>query len=343
VKDLSIIIPAYALDDAVGLWATIEACVFDLQNSGLTYDFRVCVNGTSIPPEATETIHKYLSKAGLVGEWINKVEPQCPARARQLLARNCDSKYIFLLDNHCIPMPGYFKRGVEVSDKYKLDLLHSVTHMFTGFRRDYEYRLTLEKNFWANEGYETPLKDEPYPIAAAGHGGIVLRNSTLKETGGYWEGFDGYAGEEMYVDMKYWMLGKKVWLDPKFIHAHWAAPRKYQRRSSEGYFLNMLMAANIIGGEAWLNRVYNNVKNNDILPQPVNNKVSAELSSDDILDVGKYAESLNVSSQPIKTLDASYIDRARYTSREHAAWLARNRSMTLDELLGYFRSNGIRT
>lgn len=339
MKDLSIIIPAFGLDDSIGLWATIEACVFDLKDSGLSYDFRICVNGVNQLEEELEVVRKSLIKAGLVGQWIHSKEAQCPARARQLLARNCDSKYLFFFDNHCIPCHGYFKRGVETMEKYSVDLLHSVTKLFTGYRCDYEYKLTLEKNFWADEGYETPVKNEPYPIAAAGHGGIVIRNSTFKEVGGYWEGFNGYAGEEIYLDLKLWMMGKQVWIDPEFIHAHWAARRKYQRRSSEGYFINMLMAANIIGGGEWANKVFNYIKNWDVMPQPTN----VIVSSGDILDIDQFVNESEKNVNIVSRISDDYLIRAKKLSSEHAFWLAKNRKRTLDELLDFFKKTGIRT
>jgi hypothetical protein len=340
VKDLSIVIPAYGKDEAIGLWSTVEACIFDLEDSGLTYDFRVCSNGVDTPNDNEKKIENNLRNAGLVGEWLHVREPQCPARARQMLSRNCDSKYMFLLDNHCIPCHGYFKRGVDTMEKYNVDLLHSVTKMFTGYRIDYEYKLTLEKNFWADEGYETPLKDEPYKVAAAGHGGIIHRTSTYKEIGGYWDGFNGYAGEEMYYDLKCWLLDKNVYIDPEFVHAHYApVNRKYQRRSSEGYYLNMLMAANIIGGEQWLQKVFNKVKYQDIYPS----QYEVIIDPDAIINIDDFIEEYEKHTGRIGKLDESYLNQAKMLSEKHAAWMSANQKITLDELLEYFKKNGIRT
>lgn len=340
MKDLSIVIAAYGKDEAIGLWATIEACIFDLQDSGLTYDFRVCSNGVDKPDDNEKRIETHLRNAGLVGEWLHVAEPQCPARARQLLSRNCDSKYMFLFDNHCIPCHGYFKRGVDTMEKYNVDLLHSVTKMFTGYRIDYEYKLTLEKNFWANEGYETPLHDVPYAIACAGHGGIVIRNSTYKEIGGYWDGFNGYAGEEMYYDLKCWLLGKKVFIDPKFIHAHYApVSRKYNRRWSEGYYMNMLMAANIIGGETWMQRVFKRINGSNVLAS----QYDVQVDSNDIINIEDYIDQAENNTRSNGTINESHLNQARMLSEKHATWLADNQIMTLDELLDFFKKTGIRT
>jgi hypothetical protein len=342
MKDLSIIIPAYGLDDAIGLWATIESSIFDLNQTGagLSYDFRICVNGNVRQSEELRYIETYLRKSGLVGEWLQVPEPMSCITARQRLTAKCDSKYLFFFDNHCLPKPGYFARGVNTMEAHHVDLLHSVTHMFAGFREDFEYKLTLEKNFWANEGYETPLRNSPYPIAAAGHGGIALLNSTWKSTGGYWDGFGGYAaGAEMYIDLKYWMLGKQVWIDPKFVHAHWAANRKYPRRSSAGYFSAMLMSANIIGGEKWVRRVYENIKNSDIIPMPVTTNVEA----DDIIDIENFVEDFESKSVQLTRVNEKVLADALEKSKDHALWMRRNRKLTLEELLDYFKQAGIRT
>ena len=340
MKDLSIVIPAYGKDDPIGLWSTIEACIFDLQGSELTYDFRICSNGVDAPTETEKKIEHYLTKAGLVSKWLHTREAQCPARARQLLGSDCDSKYMFLFDNHCLPCHGYFKRGVETMEKYDVDLLHSVTKMFTGYRIDFEYRLTLEKNFWADEGYETSKQPTPYKIAAGGHGGIIHRTSTFKEIGGYWEGFNGYGGEEIYYDLKCWLLGKNVYIDPLFVHAHYApTERKYQRRSSEGYFLNMLMAANIIGGKRWLDKVYSKIKNQTVYPS----QYEVEIDPNEVIDVENYITEVENSLISVTQVDDGYLEKASRLSKEHAAWMAANRKMTLDELLDYFKREGIRT
>lgn len=340
INDLSIIIPTYGKENALGLWSTIESSVLDLESSGLTYDFRICLNGTETPDLDFKNIENHLKKSGKLSKWLHVREAQGTTKARHLLAHDCNSKYMFMFDSHCIPSHGYFKRAIDTMEKYNIDLLHSVTKMFTGFRLDYEYKLTLEKNFWAEEGYTTPRLNEPYKIAVAGHGGIVHRTSTYKEIGGYWTELNGYGGEEVYYDLKCNLFGKQVFIDPQIMHAHWAPiDRGYQRKYSHNYFLNMLMVANVIGGESWINKVFLNLKNKSVL------NTDKELFADktDILDIDNLVDKIESNKPSITVLDESYLYQAKMLSKKHAEWIASKRKLTLNELLTQFKREGIRT
>src|SRR5207248_815115 len=68
--------------------------------------------------------------------------------------------------------------------------------------------------------------------------------------------FEGYGGEEMYFDLKMWLLGKKNWIDPKLIHYHFNGTRGYKRHYTSDYYRNMMMCAFVIGGEKWMHTVY---------------------------------------------------------------------------------------
>lgn len=312
--DISIVIAHRGPE--IGLWMTIESCIMDLADSGLTYEFRICANGIEEISEDLKRIKHYTDKAGYLGEFLHAVEPLSPPAARQVVTEHANGKYLFFFDNHCMPTRGYFRRGVDVMDAYGIDFLHSTTRFFAGEGTNYEYKLSLRRDFWTLEPYREPVNThQPYRIAVAGHGGFAVRTSAWKEAGGYWEGFEGYGGEETYTDLKFWLLGKQVWIDPKMIHMHWAGKREYTRHFTDSYYLNMFMSANLIGGEQWLSKVFNSAAQ-------CTRFVNKEKPCTPLYDL---------------------LVQATNKSKEHAKWIAERRTKTLDELLQWFEANKIRS
>jgi hypothetical protein len=130
-----------------------------------------------------------------------------------------------------------------------------------------------------------------------------------REVGGYWKGFTGYGGEEMYFDLKMAMLDKTNWVDPLVVHYHYAGKRPYERHYSADYYKNMMMCANIIGGEDWLNTIYQSFRYK--FPQP----------------------------RAVKMFDL--LMQASDESRERKHWLDGRKLRTLDEQLALFKEQGI--
>jgi hypothetical protein len=313
--DISVIIAHRGPE--MGLWFTMESCMMGLEKTGLTYEFRICANGEETISDDMRRIQHWTEQEGHIGEFFHSVQPLAPPTARQMVTEHANGKYLFFFDNHCLPTPGYFLRGVQSMEKYNIDFLHSTTKFFSGEGTDYEYKLSLKRDFWTLEPYKKPLDPEnPYRIACAGHGGFVVRNSAWKECRGYWEGFEGYGGEETYTDLKFWLFGKQVWLDPLMIHKHWAGKREYTRHFTDDFFRNMYMAANCIGGEAWLARVFSSTM-----------KCSRFVNKRELIKI-----------KPLYDL----MVEAQKKSQSHSEWIASRRTKTLDELLVWFDENGIR-
>lgn len=300
----------------MGLWFTIESCIMDLERSGLSYEFRICANGIEKVSEDLVRIKHYAEKTGHLGEFLHVVQPMSPPAARQIVTENANGKYLFFFDNHCLPTPGYFIRAVNSMEAHGIEFLHSTTRFFEGEGTNYEYKLSLKRDFWTLEPYRIPVKEKaPYQIAVAGHGGFAVRNTAWKETGGYWQGFEGYGGEETYTDLKFWLLGKQVWLDPQMIHLHWAGERVYVRHFTDEYYKNMFMAARLIGGDKWLHTVFSSATK-------CTRFVKKDLPVTPMYDL---------------------LVQAEKKTQEHAKWIAERRTKTLDDLLVWFSDNGVRT
>lgn len=306
--------------DAMGLWLTIHSCEIELANSKYDYRYLICANGEENSKHRCGSdygsvnvdlarILDFVKKSGKMGFVEVLQESIAPPTARQIATEHSDAKYLFFFDNHCMVNKGYFDRALYSFEKYGMDLLHSTTIFFAGEVAAYEYKLKLESNFWAESANFAKDEYRPYRIAAGGHGGFAVKQDVWREVGGYWKGFKGYGGEEMYFDLKMAMLDKTNYLDPLMVHYHYAGQRGYTRHFTSDFYKNMMMCANLIGGNKWLDKVYESFSTK--YPQPKE-----------------------------KPLFETYME-AESGSRQHSLEIAAMQKRTLDEQLKFFRDNDI--
>lgn len=293
----------------MGLWMTIQSCELEFLGTDMTREYIIVSNGNA---ETIDTIDhiKHLKTTGLLRHYSHTDEAIAAPTARQMGVEHATGKYLAFFDNHCIAMKDYFLYAKHDFETLNCDMLHGVTRYDVYRQPVYHYCLKLKMNFW---GGESPVPDhnlKPYKIAMAGHGAFLVRADVFKEVGGYWTGFRGYAGEEPYFDLKMALLDKTNFLDPRIQHIHYVGDRGYKRHWTKDFYRNMLMAANIIGGEKWMQTVYEGMT--------VQPKIGFDC-------VGLY----------------DVMQDAQESSSEEAARFAKVRHRSLDEQLIWFRENQI--
>lgn len=309
--DITVVIPHRG--PTLGLWSTVHSCADDLLSSPeISHNFVIVTNGDPLSKEDKKSIDLF-EKSGLLLKHIHQDEPLSPPAARQRGAATADGRILCFFDNHCVVGRDYFKRVIYDFERRPMDVLHSTTQYSLGWPRDYHYKLRLGYNFWAESVHLPPDSVRPYKIAAAGHGGFAVLRKVWEEVGGYGPDslFSGYGGEELSFDLRMWLLGKSVWIDPKLVHYHYMGARPYSRHFTDEYYTNLLASAHIVGGEKWLYKVF-----------------------DSFINGG------HVRVKPRKHMYALLLSAYERTA-EYAADLASKRSMDLDELLVWFRLNQV--
>lgn len=300
----------------MGLWATITSCESDLVNTNFKYNYVIVVNGEEHKDPDTQNVIDQLTLAGKLKQFVKVTECLSPPQARERGVSEADGKYLFFFDNHCLVAKDYFKRALLDFEKYDIDVLHSTTQYYAGMDKCFHYKLKLAYNFWAEAAPLPQVAHKPYRIAAGGHGGFAVKADVWREVGGYGPSnlFLGYGGEELYFDLKCWMLGKSVWLDPYLLHYHYAGKRGYRRHYTDEFYVNMLACANVIGGRKWMYKVFESFSTPE--------RFISYKGSKHIYDCLMEAEG---------------------RSNEHAAELAGKVQRTLDEQLVWFQQNDIPT
>jgi glycosyltransferase involved in cell wall biosynthesis len=240
----------------LGLWATVTSCEADLAGSTHQYEYVIVSNGGPVSDE-TQIILRFLKDTGKLVH-VHTDEVLTPPAARSLGVKAASGKILCFFDNHCLVSRRYFDRLVADMAKHNMSMLHSATRFFVGDIVHYHYRLQLKERFWGCTGTLPPSTALPYRIAAAGHGGFAVRRDVWDAVGGYGPDslYKGYGGEEFSFDLKVWRMGFDNWIDPKLEHFHWAGNRPYSRHYTDDYYTNLLTSAFVIGGDKWLNAVY---------------------------------------------------------------------------------------
>lgn len=222
---------------------------------------------------------------------------------RNIGAQAATGDVVVLSDAHISVKTGTLDLLVKGWQAYG-GLWHSAMHIWgdTSDIKCFGYSLKLEEKFWGN--LSRKLADEakapdgslrPFNVPMASHCALLAGREEYLDFGGYNEDFEVYGGGEPYLDLKYWLFGSKVWLEPRglFRHAfgHVATWRKvnadkkanssvmtrdgrvtrdlkkgdehlhYSRGYSwtnENLHFNFLLAAYTIGGYEWLQTIYKN-------------------------------------------------------------------------------------
>jgi hypothetical protein len=123
------------------------------------------------------------------------------------------------------------------------------------------YKLKLHGDFWGEWASMSELPPPgngagagaaTVPIAASGLWCYSTPKAAWEAVRGYNPNFLGYSGGEVYLELKYWLLGGHVLLvqgreneRETVSGAHWSAPRRYQVRSDES-IRDILLAVSVV-------------------------------------------------------------------------------------------------
>lgn len=195
---------------------------------------------------------KILREAGFpLWRWIDASQTKSPYYPRDLGAKMCEGKWLLFLDSHVLLGPGFLE-NVLTGLRQELVPENSLTHYpvsFGGPNRIYgHYHLRPDGDFWG--GWQ-PLdrKPAPYRIAASGIWAYLVEKSYyLDVVEGFNPNFAGYSGGEPYLDLKVWMLGGSVWVDPRYFGLHYSGPRGYAA-SWDDRVRNFALAVSVVAPE----------------------------------------------------------------------------------------------
>lgn len=248
---LSIIIPVRGKPNE--LWFTLQGLIYQIRSMAEDVEIVVIDNGNSDskPGDCMDVC----AKAGV--HYIADASVQSPYHPRNVGAAAAKGEWLLFLDSHVLLEPGFL-----VTLRYSLGKYppKSMVHFTIGFgnpgQRFAQYRMTVDENFWGTWGPTAKPHDlggtenRPYRIAASGIWCFLTRKADWEWVGGFHPSFIGYAGGEVYLQTKYWLLGGEVLLDPRLHGVHYSGPRDYQATWNDR-IRNVALASYIVSGDRY--------------------------------------------------------------------------------------------
>ena len=237
------------------------------------------------------------------------VRPRSAAIARTIGAEAARGDVLWFVDGHVLLL----KESIPTTLKLLNDEVAEVVHQPSTSgginpERYYSYKLTLEKDFWGS-GHNQPVSREPYYVAAYAHNSVSIKKKDFMMVGGYNPNFDGYGGEEVYFNLKCWMMGLRTMINTHGHAIHIDGPHQYRtERRSWDLSRNLFLGAYVLGGESWLKRLKDRFLRERLAWQ----------------------EETKIA-----------VDSARIHGEEERLWIEENAKMTLEEVLDFFSENDI--
>jgi len=280
--DVSICIP-YA-EDWPHLYFTLTGIVNALVWSKLSHEIIVVINNKKDPAILTQAKKSILEARDFVRyhnlRYIEK-DYASNAQAANEAAANATGKHLCFTDSHVSVFPNIFTECIKVLEQHEdAGMVHSpitwnaiphhpVTFDFIPGGRCYQYRYRTWKkgsDDWYlyahfhgtyNHSMQSP---NPYPIAGCGHGFFMMRHDVWKKVGGYHTKQKAYGGREPYLTFKCWLFGYRNFTVPTTNHTHYNGRRLYHW-NMDMWYENCMQQAYSVGGDEWLDRIYDRFKN----------------------------------------------------------------------------------
>jgi glycosyltransferase involved in cell wall biosynthesis len=177
--------------------------------------------------------------------------------ARNKGARIAQGKYLFFSDAHMSYRIGSFKALIARLDEVG-GMVHAAVQWMGGYepsQPSYQYTIKIGEKLWGTWNNYVPVVGKPFYIPVSGHCLLGVFKDEFLENGGYNDYFRCYGGGELYLDLKYWMLGKPVSVVPEAVGYHLSAGRGYSYVQDD-LIHNMMLLACALGAQALAERVY---------------------------------------------------------------------------------------
>lgn len=166
-------------------------------------------------------------------------------------------KWLFFSDAHMSYRIGSFKAMIDTLEKYG-GIVHPAVQWMGGYdpsEPSYQYTIKLGEKIWGTWNRALLSRTIPFYIPVCGHCCLGVSRQEFLDFGGYNDYFRCYGGGELYLDLKWWMMGKSVMSVPTAIGYHLSAGRGYSFKQDD-LIHNMMLMSLALGADAMAERVY---------------------------------------------------------------------------------------
>lgn len=177
--------------------------------------------------------------------------------ARNKGAKIAKGKYLFFSDAHMSYKIGSFKAMIEAIDETG-GMVHPPVQWMGGYEPSepsHQYTIKLGEKIWGTWNRMIVSRDKAFYIPICGHCCLGMLREQFLDFGGYNDYFRCYGGGEVYLDMKWWMMGSCVSSVPHALGYHLSAGRGYSFVQND-LIHNMMLMAYALGADAFGERIY---------------------------------------------------------------------------------------
>ena len=248
---------------------TVTNIINDLELSGITkYEMIIADNGST---DETSTFWGYrhsntspsgleVAQRGLLSEGILKIiyDPVLSnVGARTKAVKTAKYENIIFADAHMIVSPYATKYTLETLNKFG-GIVHapvawagaSVKHPHPGI----QYTVKIGEKWWNTWNYAVVNNKKPFYVPGGGHCWLGVKKEEFTRFRGYHTAFRVYGGGEPYLDLKWWLLGSNVMVDPRITIYHLSAGRGYFWDQAD-LIHNQMLCSYTTAGEKWSERL----------------------------------------------------------------------------------------
>ncbi len=177
--------------------------------------------------------------------------------ARNKGVKIAKGKWVFFSDAHMSYKIGSFKAMIETLKTYG-GIVHPAVQWLGGYfpsDPSYQYTIKLGEKVWGTWNRCMVSATLPFYIPVCGHCCLGVNRQEFLALGGYNNYFRCYGGGELYLDLKWWMLGKSVMSVPTAVGYHLSAGRGYSFKQDD-LIHNMMLMSLALGAPAMAERIY---------------------------------------------------------------------------------------
>lgn len=222
-----------------------------------------CSNDDVYPHRGTAGTTSYLEGRGIYYNARLKILRDPIAgnhSARNKGAAIARGKYLFFSDAHMAYRPGFFREMIRTTEESG-GLVHGAIAWMGAYPPvvggvGFSYTIKLGEE-WKGTWAPYYLADDWWYIPSQGHCSVMVEKNQFFKFGGYPKVHRTYGGGEFYIDMKWWMMGSTVAVNPNAIGYHLSSGRGYSYNHRD-YIENVLGVTYVLGCEDWRERLYIN-------------------------------------------------------------------------------------
>lgn len=246
-----------ARDEFPNILHTVHAIINDLETFLTRDEFEIIIvdNGSKNPDS-----WRFLAERGLFYHRTVRIirDPVMGnVTARNKGVAMATGEYIFFSDAHMSYRIGSFRAMVDVLERVG-GIVHPSVQWMGGYDpsgRSYQYSIKIGEKIWGTWNNLQPSSDNPFYIPVSGHCCLGVRREEFIRLGQYHPFFRCYGGGELYLDLKWWMLGSTVMCVPQAVGYHLSAGRGYSYIQDD-FIHNMMLLSFSLGADALAERIY---------------------------------------------------------------------------------------